>query len=303
MPLVIRRTGAADYGQYIKMLVCAPAGAGKTVFGATTVDPLIADCEGGLMSIADRRVPYAEIASTVDLAHLRGSLEQTPEVQKDMLGFAPGTIVIDTIDEVQRMFERERLKETGRDALNMQDFGWLKDRMLDVIRGFRNLPLNCVFLCHTKEVTDEESGTVSVKPGLKGAVADEIAAYMDIVSVIVTEEYSDVDGNEMVRKNRRVMLTQPDRRHDWLKDRSWKLPGRIQLNGKTDFKRIHATVFQQVPEEAGEAVEVPEVEQAVETIERAPEKPENPLKEHDDETTTNDTTNDTNENELETATK
>lgn len=280
MVLTIRRTGAADYGQYIKMLVCAYPGAGKTVFGSTSIDPLIVDCEGGLMSIADRRVPYTEIESSLDLAQLHMALIQEGEAQKEMLGFNPGTIVIDTVDEVQKMYERERLRETGREALNMQDFGWLKDRMLEFVRNFRNLKVNVIFLCHLKETTDEESGTVSVKPGLKGAVADEIAAYVDIVGVIHAEEYTDIDGTETVKKSRRVMQVQPDRRHDWLKDRSWKLPSRIPLNGQSDFKRIHATVFQAVPEPSPEATEVPEqTAPAAERIERAPEKPENPIPE------------------------
>jgi hypothetical protein len=176
------------------------------------------------------------------------------------------------------MFERERMKETGKDALTMQDFGWLKDRMIETIRAFRNLSANVIFLVHLKETTDEESGTVSIKPGLKGAVADEIAAYMDIVGVIVPEEYNDIEGTEMVKKSRRILRTQPDRRYDWLKDRSWKLPSRIQLNGQTDFKRIHATVFKEIPAAADEETEVPEPEAPQpDLIERLAEQPANPI--------------------------
>lgn len=302
MALTIRRTGAADYGRYIKMLVCADPGQGKTVFGSTSIDPLVADCEGGLMSIADRRVPYTEITTTLELMELKTALDQEPDVREQMVGFSPQTIVVDTIDEIQKMYERERLRDTGRDALNMQDFGWLKDRMLEVIREFRNLPMNVIFLCHLKESTDEETGTISVKPGLKGAVADEIAAYFDIVGVIHSEEYTDVDGTEAVKRTRRTLHTQPDRKHDWLKDRSWKLPARVPLNGKTDFKRIYATVFQDIPEESPEATVVEVPEEAAESIEREPEQPENPLKENatltddaDAKTTVNDS------EELETA--
>lgn len=298
MALTIRRTGAADYGQYIKMLVCADPGQGKTVFGSTSINPLIADCEGGLMSIASRKVPYTEIKTSLELMELKTALDQEPDVREQMVGFSPDTIVIDTIDEVQKMFERERLRDTGRDALNMQDFGWLKDRMLEVIREYRNLPMNVIFLCHLKETTDEETGSVSMKPGLKGAVADEIAAYFDIVGVIHSEEHREVDGTEMVVKSRRSLQTSPDRKHEWLKDRSWKLPSRITLNGKTDFKRIHATVFQETPEEAPEAVIVEVPAEGIEMIERVPEQPENPLK--SDNTDDSDTT-DSKTEELETA--
>lgn len=287
MALTIRRTGAADYGQFIKALIGGNPGSGKTVFGSTSFEPLIVDCEGGLMSIADRRVPYVEIDSTIELQELLVHLDQEPEAQQALLGLAPQTIVIDTIDEIQKMYERERLRETGKDALTMQDFGWLKDRMIETIRAFRNLDSNVIFLVHLKESTDEESGTVSIKPGLKGAVADEIAAYMDIVGVIVPEEFSDIEGTEMVKRSRRILRTQPDRRFDWLKDRSWKLPSRIELNGKTDFKRIHATVFKEIPAAANEEKEVPEPEQEQpQLIERVAEQPANPIANDDDTTTT-----------------
>lgn len=293
MALTIRRTGAADYGRYIKMLVCADPGQGKTVFGSTSIDPLVVDCEGGLMSIADRRVPYTEVKTSLELMELKTALDQEPDVRAQMVGFSPQTIVVDTIDEIQKMYERERLRDTGRDALNMQDFGWLKDRMLEVIREFRNLPMNVIFLCHLKDDKDEESGTISIKPGLKGAVADEIAAYFDIVGIIHSEEYTDVDGTEAVRRTRRILQTQPDRKHEWLKDRSWKLPPRVPLGGKTDFKRIYATVFQDVPEESSEELIVDVPEETPETITREPEQPKNPLKKETDDTDATDTTTDT----------
>ena len=286
MALTIRRTGAADYGQYIKMLIGGAPGSGKTVFGSTSIEPLVVDCEGGLMSIADRRVPYAEINTTLELQQLLTHLDQDEKTQKEMLGFAPETIVIDTIDEVQKMFERERMRETGKDALTMQDYGWLKDRMLDTIRSYRNLNANVIFLVHLKDSIDEESGTVSIKPGLKGAVADEIAAYMDIVGVIVSEEFKDVDGTEMVTKSRRILRTQPDHKIDWIKDRSWKLPAKIPLNGRTDFKRIHATVFKEVPEEESSEKEVPAPEEPrVDLIERVAEQAPNPISDSDSDDT------------------
>lgn len=288
MALTIRRTGAADYGHFIKMLVAANPGAGKTVFGSTSMNPLIVDCEGGLMSIAERRIPYAEVKTSLDLMQLKTALDQPVNVQEEMLGFAPGTVVLDTLDEIQKMYERERLRETGKEALTMQDFGWLKDRMLEVIREFRNLEMNVIFLCHLKESRDEESGTISMAPGLKGAVADEVAAYMDIVGVILAEEYTDVDGTEAVKKTRRLLQTQPDRKHDWLKDRSWKLPARIVLNGNNDFTRIHKAVYKETPDEenAEKIVDVPEAQ--VEMIERQPEQPANPLADTEADSDNND---------------
>jgi hypothetical protein len=161
--------------------------------------------------------------------------------------------------------------------------------------------MNVIVLCHLKESTDEETGGVSMKPGLKGAVADEIAAYFDVVGVIHSEEYKDVDGTEMVTKSRRSLQTAPDRKHEWLKDRSWKLPNRIVLNGKTDFKRIHATVFQDTPDEAPAPVTVEVPAEGIDVIDRPAEQPENPFTTDSNTTDATDEATDSKTEELETA--
>lgn len=286
--LTIKKTGAADYGRYIKMLVCAHPGSGKTVFGSTATEPLIVDCESGLMSVADKDIAYATVKSSLDNDQLLLNLQQDANTQKEMMGFCPQTIVVDTIDEIQRIYERERLEQTGQDSLKIQDFGWLKDRMIDsVILPYRNLDKNVVFLCHVKDTQDEETGRTFVKPGLKGGIADEIAAYMDIVATIAIEEYTDVENNESVRKVRHVMQVQPDSRHEWLKDRSAKLPPRFKLNGETDFSKIHKTVFKNLPpleevkkEESEKVIGTPEGEDLdlPDKIVRKAEKPADPTK-------------------------
>lgn len=281
MVLAIRRTGSKDYGQYVKALICGQPGSGKTLLGSTAPDPLIVDCEGGLMTIAHKKMPYAKIDSPLDLQHLRAALEQNPENQKEILGLTPGTIVIDTIDEVQRLFARERLKETGKEILTMQDYGWLKDRMLDVIRGFRNVDAHVIFLCHLKDQTDEELGTTHLKPGLVGATADEIAQYMDIVGIISVEEYLDTDGDEAVKRTRHILTVQPNHKADWLKDRSAKLPKKFALSGEDDFTKICRVIFKDVAEdtEPAEIKTVQTDDEVPEVIERSPEQPPNPLAE------------------------
>src|SRR5262245_4846579 len=103
----IKVTGAAEFGHWIKALIAGPAGSGKTLISSTFPDPFYASCEGGLMSIADRAIPYWEIKDTKKLMKLSGALRQPPEVREELFGRPVNTIVIDTIDEVQRVLIRE----------------------------------------------------------------------------------------------------------------------------------------------------------------------------------------------------
>lgn len=289
--LKIKRTGAADYGRFIKMLVCATPGSGKTKFGATARNPLIVDCESGLMTIAEQDIPYATVETSLENDQLLLHLSQDDKTQEEMLGFLPETIVIDTVDELQKIYERERLKATNQDHMTMKDWGWLKDRMIeDVILPYRNLDKNVIFLCHVKEDRDDEEGPVRVKPGLKGGIADDIAQYFDIAATITVEEYMDVENDTAVKKVRHVMQVQMDNKHDWLKDRSAKLPPRFVLDGEKDFERIHKSVFKNMPalEEVKTeeiVIETPEgpADDLPDKIVRQPEKPADPTSDSDND--------------------
>lgn len=281
MALQVRRTGGADYGRYIKAAFAGPPGSGKTKLAATAPTPLILDAEGGLMSIADQNVPYVTITQTVELKQLLAVFNQDKENQKSVLGFAPETIVVDTLDEVQKIFVRERLTKEGKETMAQQDWGWLKDRMIDFIRGLRNIEANVIFLFHTKDSHDEDSGVTYVKPGVQGSVSDEIPAYVDVVGLLGIEEFTDVSGDKAIKSVRHVLSLQPSRRCDWLKDRSAKLPKKIVLNGQDDFSKIHATVFAETPTEGAEPVTVegvPEQKEEPATISEEPKQMPNPLK-------------------------
>ena len=75
MAFKVRTTGASDYGRYIKMLVAGNPGAGKTLLASTALNPIYASAEGGLMSIADKGLPYVEIEKIDDLLELKQMLK------------------------------------------------------------------------------------------------------------------------------------------------------------------------------------------------------------------------------------
>lgn len=246
MALAIKRTGADDYGRYTKALICGEPGSGKTLISSTWKNPIFASAEGGLMSVADRNVPFVEIKSSKDLLELKSQLDQPAVIRTQKFGFEVDSVIIDTIDEVQKILIAERLRDTKSDAMKMQDWGWLGEQMKAIITGFRNMDLNVVFCCHIKDKDDQETGQSWTQPGLQGSIGGEIAAYVDFSLLLKTATVTEIIDNKAHKRIIRVLQTYRDARNPWIKDRSGKLPSEFEVNFDDDFERIHDIVFANV---------------------------------------------------------
>jgi len=254
MTLQTRRTGNAEYGRWIKALICGEPGSGKTLISSTFPNPYYASAEGGLMSIADRNVPYAEIKSSDDLFELKNFLDLSPDGREQLMGAPVDTVIIDTIDEIQRILIRERLDSERRDKMTLQDFGWLSEKMQTVIRSFRNLEMNVVFTCHLKETRDDELGRIVYKPGLQGGISDQIPGFVDLSLLLTSHIKTTVVDNESRQIIIRNLQTFPDSQHPWVKDRSGKLPTEFPVNFDDDYARMNDLIFKDV--ECGESTPV-----------------------------------------------
>lgn len=243
MAIQIKRTGSEDYGQTTKVLICGDPGAGKTLISSTWPNVLYASAEGGLMSVADRNIPYVEIKKSEDLLRLKNMLEQPADVREEMLGFPVETVVIDTIDEIQKILMRERMESQKRDAMQMQDWGWLNEQMQAIVRGFRNLDMHVVFTCHLKETVDSESGRVTYRPAMAGAIGDSIPSYVDLALRLGVSRVNKMVDDVLTPVQVRTLFSTPDQNHTWIKDRSGKLPAELDVDFETDYERIAEAIF------------------------------------------------------------
>lgn len=272
----VQRTGAHDYGRYIKALICGNPGAGKTLISSTFPNPLYASAEGGLMSIADRNIPYVKVETSHDLLAIKHAVDQMPSVREELLGFPVDTIVIDTIDEIQRILIRERLEETKKDSMTLPDWGWLGEQMQAIIRGFRNMDLNVVFTCHMKEVQDNDSGRVWFEPGLQGAIGKQISAYVDLALWLRSQTRTKIVDNTTAVVQERQLITRPDLAHEWVKDRSGKLPPEVDVNFEDDYQRLHDLIFGGISLPVQESREVVADEPTV-VVPPTPDPPREPV--------------------------
>jgi len=245
MALKLHRTGADEYGKYLKVLIAGDPGAGKTRSASTWDAPLIASLGANLMSVADRSINYVDITSSADLAELRMLLANPPEVREQIFGYPVNTIVIDTLDHFQEVLVVERKAAFKLAEFGPGDWGWLNDEMAAMVRGFRNLPLHVVFHLHLKLTEDMLSGAVYFKPSLVGQMGDKIAAYVDVALAFKGDStlVKGADGEITERVLRRWAQTYRDDQHPWIRDNSGKLPAEFEINFTDDFARLYEAVY------------------------------------------------------------
>lgn len=238
-------TGTDDYGRWMKVLLVGYPGAGKTLMSSTFPDPYYASAEGGLMSVADRGVRGTKITSSDQLFELGKILRQDSAVRTEMLGIKGpiNTVVLDTIDEIQQIFVKERLVSEKLPALRPLDYGWLGEQMKALIKGYRNLDMHVVFTCHMKDSKDDENGRIIYKPGLVGSTCDYLPGAVDLSLMVVAESKLKVVAKETQQVLERWLVSYPDAGHPWIKDRSGKLPPRFEVNFEDDYARIEALIF------------------------------------------------------------
>jgi hypothetical protein len=267
MALTVRRAGPNDYGTWVKALIAGEPGAGKTRTASTWPGVLYADAEGGQLSVADRQPPSIAIDSTATLTELHSALTQKGPVREKMLGFDVQTVVIDTLDEIARLFIRERLASEHKESMAIQDWGWLGDRLRDLVRGWRNLDMNVLFLVHVKAQEDSETGRVTYKPSIQGAMGDELAAYVDLAVLLRARPTATVVEGKNVRIIQRFLQTYPDAQFPWVKDRSGRLPMDFPINMNDDYARLREAIF-------GNVVQAGTPQAAVIAPERPPVAPQ-----------------------------
>lgn len=232
-------------GQNMKILVAGPPGAGKTRFASTFPNVIYADAEGHLLSVRDRPVRAVAIETIKDLEDLRAELDQRPDIRAKRLGGPVDTVCLDTIDHVAKLMMRERLKAERKEVFAQQDWGIHGDRLRDILRGFRNLDMNVLINVHLRQEKDEDSGRISYRPAIQGAVGGEIGEYTDECFLLVRRTVTDPATGD--RRVTRVLQTYADSQHDWLKDHSGALPMELPIDFETDYERLAKLIFGGIP--------------------------------------------------------
>jgi hypothetical protein len=225
---------------YLKCLVVGPPDVGKTRSSSFWPKPIIAFCEDGAMSIADRKVPFARIRSTQDMDDLLDHIKLDAKLPHEKRKYR--TIVIDTLDAYQRLAIGERLKAENKVALSgWGDWGYLDAKMMQFTTNLMNLPVNIVVNLHPKSITegDDEKSTTIWAPRLKGDFKDQIFGEFDLVG-FMESSYVAEDGK---RVRKRMIRWHQEPTYPFLKDRSGRLPRFTDIDfTEGDYQRIFDSI-------------------------------------------------------------
>lgn len=254
MQLPIVKTGSIP--KKLNILIYGQAGTGKTSF-LGTAEPrfktLILSAEAGLLSLEKRAEEIAKqlgvasfefdtmpIKSLEELALARDFLHNADH-KYDLVCLDSGTELQRVIiDAILKQKEKENSKTKGE--IVMKDWGTLLNKMVSIIRSFRDLPkTSFVLTALCEESKNESTGEISVVPAFDGKIKQTIDGYFDEVFYAFTTEGKDENGVStgikyglLTRNNGRMRA----------KDRS----GRLPLVVAPDFCKIYDMIHGEKPQ-------------------------------------------------------
>lgn len=173
----------------LKILAYGEAGSGKTTaIGTIEGNPLIITAEKGLLPIAHLDLPAVAVST----------VEEIKEVHRHITskeGNVYDWVVIDSISEIAECVLSREKKETSDVR---QAYGALIDKMGELIRMFRDLPMNVYMTAKMEKIKDEVTGAMMFSPSLPGAKLSSSIPYL-FDEVFVLRAWRDKETNEVKR--------------------------------------------------------------------------------------------------------
>lgn len=207
----------------MNILIYGDPGSGKTHLAGTAQDvPEMKNVhffniDGGLMTLATR----GDISAT-DI-HSVGDLEREfykiANGDKEYKGIK--TVVIDNISELQTLALEEKTtleyasrikkdKNYSIDEVYLEDYGVAGKKLARILRGFRDLPLNVIYIAHKKDKMRQGTNTLEEsKPNLTEKLCTAVMGYMDIVAYLYTADDQVEHNGQFSTVMHRYLLTQP----------------------------------------------------------------------------------------------
>lgn len=222
---------AAKATSHVNILIYGKSGVGKTqLAGSADAVPsmrkvLVIDVEGGTMTLG-HSYPDADVIRVKQW-------DQIAELY-DILkagNHEYNTVIIDSLTEAQkfnmsavmakRIMEREaKGEEQDPDVPDMRAWGKNIEQIRKFVRAFRDLEINTIFTALVREDKNQRTGLLERKPYLSGKLADEVAAFLDIVVYYYLKRVDD--------EEKRLLLTTATDEYV-AKDRTGKLPPLLEF--------------------------------------------------------------------------
>lgn len=273
MSITVNIAGAKDISPHIRMLLAGAENAAMTRFYLSAPDVLVALLAAPTVPLALSGAKYVTITSEDDLRALKVALEGTPEEREEKFGFPVKTLVIDSLDELQRIMLVARMAKEKRMETVSEDWTWISNRLNRIYTGLNGLDLNIISLTHLAQVHE----STAIKPNIQGAFVTQVHKYVDYA--LLLDSFEEVaEPEEVVVKSSteeevvvleyptkvvKTLITAPTQIASWIHDDTGTLPRFIDLTFEDDFATIVGYRETLVAPESDSVVVDPEPEPVV----------------------------------------
>lgn len=211
---------------FLNFLIYGDSGAGKTTLAGSADEVpsmrpvLFIDVEGGTESLRNT-YPSVEVLRVTTWREMQEVYNVLHSGRHEY-----STVVLDSLTEIQKFNMYNVMADLIQDKPHMdpdipgmREWGKNIEQLRRFVRGFRDLKMNTIFTALVRTDKDPKTGTMSMKPSMSGKVADEVAAFLDIVLYYYVKQVGPSDSAEF----KRLLLCQKTEQQV-AKDRSGRLP-------------------------------------------------------------------------------
>jgi hypothetical protein len=234
-------TKIAKRDPFLNILIYGESGVGKTTLAGSSDDVpmmrpvLFIDMEGGTESLRST-YPDVEFIRVTTWQEMQGVYS---ELASGKTGI--NTVVLDSLTEIQKFNMYNIMTDLivarpdlDPDVPGMREWGKNLEQMRRYVRNFRDLPMNTIFTALARVDKDQKTGLTTIRPSLSGKMAEEVAAFLDIVAYYYIKQV----GSDQEAEFLRLLLTRKTDQHV-AKDRTGTLPFVVR---EPNMKDLHAFI-------------------------------------------------------------